>query len=424
MPAPVLMGVLMGVLVGVPWGLMQGSGNHGRNARAAGSIAAAEPGGTGVAPVPSTSPQRKRWDGPLPPGETGVPYSAVQAIKETLAAMERAALRADSGAYMALVDTADPVFAEEQRKWARDLRTHPVERVSISIADDGEVALHSDGAVAPVVLSWRLPGEDRERSVLFEAAFRPLGLPGGVWLFSGRVWEPVATDGARVLIDPDDAEGGEMGEHLAGRAAELLASVQADLGERLASEPTIKIYPDMQSLQASISLSYTDSLGGWNEPGESIKLLSRAGFAGPALEATVAHELGHAVSFEYGQAVITAPWWSLEGIAEVAADPFREGVRTDAARGLARDGLLVDFSRLADFRGGAMQYGRQVYVQGHSMVSYIGERFGDGARNDWFRAMGAGRSLEEATRAVLGVGFDQLDRDWRASLTAGEPPAQ
>jgi hypothetical protein len=55
-------------------------------------------------------------------------------------------------------------------------------------------------------------------------------------------------------------------------------------------------------------------------------------------------------------------------------------------------------------------------VQGRSMVAYITERFGRETRNDWFRAMGAGGSLEDATLGVLGIPFDRLDSDWRGTL--------
>lgn len=341
-------------------------------------------------------------------------------IAETIERMEQAVLRADAGAYMLAVDPSDPVFDEEQRKWARDLRAHPV--ASVAFEADLTMAAAIDGGAwrVPLTVRWTLPDEDAARSVRLDAVFRPLGLGDGDWVFAGREWESHPADGVRLLFSPGDVDAAEMAVYLADHVGRFRDSVEAELGETLQVPPTIKIYPDMASLQASIALSYTDPLGGWNEPGESIKLLSRAGYAGPALDATVSHEMGHAVSFEWGEAIIRAPWWSLEGIAEVCADPFR-GERyasvEDAAAGLARADRLIEFERLADFRGEAMNYGRQVYVQGRSMVHYIGRRFGREARNDWFRAMGTGTSLEKATSDVLGICFDRLEADWRASLT-------
>jgi hypothetical protein len=349
--------------------------------------------------------------------------TAAAGIGRVVEAMEHAVRRADSGAYMAMVDASDAVFAEEQRKWARDLRVRPVAAFDLSLGGPPEP--RGDGVwAAPLSVSWRLPGEETDRGVSFDALFRPVGLPTGAWVYAGRVWEELHGDGVRVLVQPGDADAAEMAGYLVGRVGAILDSVEAELEQPLSVEPTIKIYPDMKSLQASIALSYTDALGGWNEPGESIKLLGRRGMAGPRLDATVAHEIGHAVSFEYGAAIITAPWWSLEGIAEVVADPFRTRPNADAAAALARAGRLMPFAALSDFRGEAMNHGRQVYVQGRSMLAYIGARFGRTARNDWLRAMGAGATLDEASVRVLGVPFGTLESDWRAAVEAqAEEPA-
>lgn len=343
--------------------------------------------------------------------------AAEQSIRGTLATMQDAIARADSGAYMALIDPADPVFAEEQRKWARDLRTRPV--ASVRFQPVGAPEFRDDGAwTVPVEMAWILPGEEAERRVAYDALFRPVGLPEGAWVYAGRAWQEIHGPGVRIMITPGDANAAEMAEHLAQRVHDLLGSVELELEQKLSAEPTFKIYPDMSSLQASIALSYTSSLGGWNEPGESIKLLGRAGFAGPRMEPTVAHELGHAVSFEYGPSIMHAPWWVLEGIAEIAADPFRTRALDAVAPRLARRGELIDFARLADFRGEAMNHARQVYTQGRSVMVYLTERYGRTPRNDWIRAMAGGDTLDAATRAVFGISFDQLDSDWRAWLQA------
>jgi hypothetical protein len=361
----------------------------------------------------------------LVPDGAGVSEATLLAeagVRRTIAAMQSAAARADSGGYMALVDTTDPVFAEEQRKWARDLRTRPVD--SIELRADGTPRPEADGFwTVPVTIAWTLPGSEEPRGITYDARFRPVGLPDGAWLYAGRVWDERHEGGVRILLHPGDPNGTEMADYLAERAGPILASVEAELEETLDAEPTIKIYPDMASLQASIALSYTDPLGGWNEPGESIKLLGRPGFAGPRMEPTVAHELGHAVSFEYGSHIITAPWWVLEGIAEIAGDPFRARPLDNAAPHLARRGELIDFTRLADFRGEAMNHGRQVYTQGRSMLAYISQRWDRTTRNDWIRAMARGETLDEATRSVLGLSFEELDRDWRTWLLETPEPA-
>ncbi|MEM9372035.1 MAG: hypothetical protein AAGA55_00185 [Planctomycetota bacterium] len=363
----------------------------------------------------------------IPPAsdtEERPPHEVTAGIRSVVSRMQSSIRREDSGAYMLAVDTLDPVFAEEQRKWARDFTVFPIDSVEVRVmagsARPGQsIGIPGDLWVAPIWFGWTLPGEDERRTDAYLARFRPIGLVTGAWVFSGRVWERHPADGVRLLHAPDDRDAAEMAEYLADHVGRLREAVEAELGETLPLDPTIKIYPDMESLQASIALSYTTPLGGWNEPGESIKLLSRPGAAGPRLDVTVAHELGHAVSFEWGDAIVDAPWWALEGIAEVAADPFRsERFRNaeDAAAGLARSGGLMAFERLSDFRGEAMDHIRQVYVQGRSMVAYITGRFGPARRNAWFGAMGSGRSIDDASRSELGVSFQSLDRAWRTSL--------
>ncbi len=48
-------------------------------------------------------------------------------------------------------------------------------------------------------------------------------------------------------------------------------------------------------------------------------------------------------------------------------------------------------------------------------------------RNAWIRAMSNSKTLDEATREMFGLTFDELDAQWRESLkpaTAGAPKAK
>ncbi len=57
-----------------------------------------------------------------------------------------------------------------------------------------------------------------------------------------------------------------------------------------------------------------------------------------------------------------------------------------------------------------------VYGQGEHMMVYISERFERSGRNAWLRAMANGKSLDEATREVFKMSFDDLDEAWRQAL--------
>ena len=50
------------------------------------------------------------------------------------------------------------------------------------------------------------------------------------------------------------------------------------------------------------------------------------------------------------------------------------------------------------------------------MVMFVADEFGDDKRMAWARAMAQGQSLDEATREVLGLSFEELDQKWRTAL--------
>jgi hypothetical protein len=138
-------------------------------------------------------------------------------------------------------------------------------------------------------------------------------------------------------------------------------------------------------------------------------------------------------TFEFGPEATNMPWWVLEGVAELSAEKFvamnqgkadrpeeyGSGARTTVER-WARRGKLAAWADLSDFRSVKKDLMGHVYQQGHHMVGYISERFGRDRRNRWLRAMGEGHSIDQASREALGMGFDELDRDWRATLPARE----
>jgi hypothetical protein len=65
-------------------------------------------------------------------------------------------------------------------------------------------------------------------------------------------------------------------------------------------------------------------------------------------------------------------------------------------------------------------------VQGHHLMGYVSARFGRAKRNRWLRVLSSGRSLDEGTREVLGLSFEELSDGWRATLPApaeAVPPA-
>jgi Peptidase MA superfamily len=364
--------------------------------------------------------------------DSPLPADSIESIRvhQVIDAMQAAITKADTGAYMALVDPTDPIFATEQRAWITDVSTHPVEDISFKIAWNEPVRLQDDGSViAPIEIEWHVVGEELDRNFTYEALFLPVASPNGQWVFAGRAWEVslLDTPGVRVYSDALHEDLARLAQE---RVPVLRDTIAKDMNQDTylsnPKEIVVKVYPDMASLQASIYMSYTDPLSGWNEPGESIKVLGRTKFSQKRIDPLLAHEIGHAVSFEFGPEINNAPWWTLEGIAEEAAGLFRDSFASKTKRiaSMAKNDNLRDWPLLADFRGEANNHARHVYLQGWSMIDYITRTFGRKQRNDWFTDLGAGQSLDEASTQALGMSFDQLDQAWQQWLADFEPPPE
>jgi len=361
---------------------------------------------------------------PLLWADAPLPDNAIEALRvsEVVASMQSAIERLDSGAYMAQINPSDPVLATEHRAWFAELSVAPVENLRIEIDPNTEILLENNGSIiAPIVYTWQVPSEDNPRRYDMPARFAPIGTPHGQWHFIGRAWDIAITDtpGVRIYCDEEHADIANMASE---RVPVLRDAIAKDMGIDPNGgdlhEVVVKIYPKMRELQASIYPSYTAGISGWNEPGESIKILGRDKMKQDRLDPLLAHEIGHAVSFEYGPQINLAPWWTLEGIAEVAAGLFRDSWERKNQRiaSLAQTNNLRDWNLLADFKGEAVNHGMHVYLQGWSMIDYIDRTFGKDARNAWFIQLGQGDTLDQASREVLGLPFDQLDTQWRASL--------
>lgn len=353
------------------------------------------------------------------------------AVEQVLASMERAVLAGDAEAYLRHVvpaagEHADPVYRKEQENWARDLARHTPAEFGLSIVETDETPARFWPARAEfrMKMRWRMKAEDtraggdRVRAVTIPVVFVRSD-EADAWLFAGENW--IVVEGPpEARIRAKCAEGYERAARDAVEVfPEVRAHVEEGFEQAVDHVQEVKIYRSEAHLQASIYLSYVDSLGGWNEPGESIKLLGMAASSRASLRQVLAHEFGHVATFEYGPHATDMPWWILEGVAELSAQKFSRRQWDNTVRTVLRwadRGTLQDWNDLADFRSVPAARHPFVYRQGEHMIGYISDRFGRPGRNAWLRAMARGRSLDEATREALGLPFAQLDADWRRSL--------
>lgn len=366
------------------------------------------------------------------PGRGVDPIDLEQARREVLAllaSLERAVLAADVDAYMALVDTADTEFVHEQRYFANDFKRATPAAFATELGDLTQHPGEVPAVRGKLTLRWTMP-ERQPRQVSFDVSFvrRADG-----WRYAGEIWETLEAPAGKgtviVMVEPGLDQTGEVARTIAQAFGEVREHVETGFqleNSALASRPIkIKLYRSMRHLQASICLAYEDPLGGWNEPGESIKILASRRATRDSLRPLLAHEYGHVNTFELGAKATKMPWWVLEGVAELAAEKFNDEGRNARAfaRAQAASGGLAPWDQITDFHATPDQFQGHVYSQGHAMLGYVSERFGRDRRNAWLAAMAQGQTLDEASRSALDQPFDEVDRAWRESLTAPPSPA-
>jgi len=342
-------------------------------------------------------------------------------VRAVMDDIQKAVLKGDKAAYLAHVATDDAIFLKEQQNWAADFDHHIPLEYSISIKDD-EGAFNAAESKFQMTTEWKM-GEDvpgaPSRKLTFPVVFKKVD---GQWKYAGEDWlvlEAPGVDGAAGARAKYFAGAEKRAQTIVNVLPEVRAHVDKGFGVKIDRVQEVKVYKSMRHLQHSIYLSYVDGLGGWNEPGESIKVLASESRDDNDAKALLAHEYGHVCTFEYGDKTSDMPWWVLEGVAELAAEEFRDDVEGVAAtvKSWAKRDRLAPWLDMADFRKTDRKWMGNVYVQGHHMLGYISEKFGKESRIDWLKAMAKGKTIDEASKEVLKLTFDELDKQWRESIT-------
>lgn len=353
-----------------------------------------------------------------------------EAINALLDAMARAVLAADEKAYRQLVDPISPEFVMEQTHWAADLAKHTPEIFTITLNTPLQVSTLQAGSIAPgnpaseldaataeLTMTWKLP-DGKQRDVSYPARFLRRD---GQWRYAGEAWTSLfSTDSQNIAryLDPDLAEA-------AARVVEVMPGVrkhvETGFNSTLDHPQVIKLYTSMRHLQQSIYLSYVEGLSGWNEPGEAIKILADPAITKGHLKRLLAHEYGHVATFSFDpNASENMPWWSAEGVAELAAEKYAGKKSLEAVDSMVRTwaekGQLADWDDMADFRSTPVSLYPQVYTQSHHFIGWLSEQFGRDARNTWIREMAQGVPVEQASLDAFGNEFEVLDNLWRESL--------
>ncbi len=361
------------------------------------------------------------------------PEDAVRAqIEEVLTRMEAAVLASDADAYLACVSDADANFRMEQINWAADLARHRPSAFDLAIGGPGAGDAFTDArAEFTLVMTYTIDA-GHARALPFARASCPVvftrddpdgeGPEPARWFFRGENWIVRAADGFDVRYFPGAED--VVDQVL---AAFPVAKAHVDAGFEIENRTPqqIKLYRDMEHLKAWVYLSMPDTvLGGWNEPGESIKFMETYARDVRGWTRAFAHEYGHVATWELGDKAKGMPWWVAEGAAELAAEAFDadKGARNDALiRRLAARGELAPWDQISDYDEAPARLKYLAYEQGRHFVGYFSQRWGRSGRNAWLRAITGGATVDAATREVTGMSFDELDAAWRGTLKEEKP---
>ena len=333
-------------------------------------------------------------------------------INQLLASMAGAVLARDRTAYMALMDQSDPVFALEHGRWADEWSgPKPVSQYILRLAD---VIIDGEAATGQLTVHWQLRGSDEPRAAMFAAKFTHT--TNGGWRYAGERWLVTDAPHFHVLVAPG------LEATVPGIIADLPAiydHVTTTLGVVPAGSMQIKEYLGAEALVANTLLSLPN-IRGWNEPGEALKL--RADPADPSQELVIAHEFTHFVLFDRaGTHRTRMPWWLDEGVASFIASKYEGPDATDRIAQVAAweaSGELAAWDDMAVFETTPLELWTFAYPQGYAMTRYVTERYGDDKRNAWLAKMATEMTIDQATPAVLGLSFDDLDVAFRAWLAS------
>ncbi len=229
--------------------------------------------------------------------------------------------------------------------------------------------------------------------------------------------EKRAVGDERVIVRFDD--------HLQNPAKEILqiypsirAELKKDLGWETDFRPEIVLMKDSASFR---KVSGSDLVTAFAAPEEDLIVVdySKMGVHPFTIDATLKHELCHLELHRH----ITReklPRWFDEGICQWVTGGLAE-IISEGGRSVLRDAALsnrlISIERLTQSfpsDGGDLLL---AYEESRSIVEYIKEKFGVSGVRGILERMSRGDDLEDAVRKSLLISPDELEKQWRSSIS-------
>ena len=370
--------------------------------------------------------------------------------RRTVEALAEAARSVDRAAFDRVVSNRDPTFASRARLLYTNLSTLPLTELQLR-PEPGErpltparrQLLGSDAWVQPVVVSWRLIGDDDAAQhrvwLTFVADDAEARLAG---TFDGPVGQPrepepswwlgpltARRQGSVTVL----AGSGQPADRWAGLAVQAATAAKrrlpAGVADGWSGRVVVEVPATTGDFAAVLGLparayagiaAVAHQVGIGEGPPLWVVVNPRARALVPEqqLAEILRHEITHLAARSPESA---APLWVVEGLAEwvaVGEEPGRSSSGTaDLLAALRRDGPPRSLPADADFAVGSPNLNR-AYAEAWLACSHIVEQYSSARLGRLYAELDRGWSVDEASRAVLGISADELTADWRRLLVS------
>lgn len=228
-------------------------------------------------------------------------------------------------------------------------------------------------------------------------------------------WQTVSAES----IDLHWYRGDDVGPLLLDAAVAAQARLENEMGITLQDDVDLWIYGDSGDMRNAV-LYIQDWAGGvaFSEY-NTILIGVPPNIAQDWGVRTVAHELAHLVTGQFGRSCVggSRPTWLEEGLASYAEGEPDEETTLELQNALEND----SFTPLRSLNGSFPAHGGAAgaaYSQSYSVVDYLLDTYGQAQLATLIATLATGESYDDALTAVYGFNIDGLETEWRSAIGA------